>query len=129
MELREIFRELESNYPDDEELIDDAALVIIKHRPHDVLDLAHEKAHAYHYSKVPRQWIDLYTEAALWEAAVLFSEQPDDWQTKMVHVLDRALIMTQDSRQELIMRALESAIPSPPESWILGESNSSVYPY
>jgi hypothetical protein len=56
-----------------------------------VLQLAHEKLHAFPYKDVPESWRRLYTEASLWKAIKL---QHKDWISEVIKVLDMAVIMT-----------------------------------
>src|ERR1700712_322414 len=69
-----------------------APLSILQQRPDDVLQLAHERLHSFPYKDVPECWRRLYTEAALWQAVNLDSE--DNPETKFVEILDMAVILT-----------------------------------
>jgi len=116
--LRQIFEDLSDAFPTPEE-INNPALAIVQSRPDDVLDLAHEKTHAYHYSHVPQIWGELYTEASIWKAAKLFKTRLPGWETRIVQVLDRALIMTPGIRRneeiQRILVALDGIVSYSPE--------------
>lgn len=111
--LHKLFQDLSDDFPEQED-ITNPALAIVRARPDDVLDLAHEKTHSYHYSNVPRIWGELYTEASIWKSYKIFTLRLPEWETKMVQVLDRALIMTpginRNGAVQEIMEALQTVL-------------------
>src|ERR1051326_4969550 len=104
--LHQLFQELSESFSEAGSL-NNAALAILRERPDDVLDLAHQKLHAYHYRNVPLFWAEIYTEAALWKCAMLYQARPSSWVEQTIELLDKTLIMTNGlSRAALICRLL-----------------------
>ncbi|KAF1349809.1 hypothetical protein BDV97DRAFT_296160 [Delphinella strobiligena] len=92
-----------------------APLRIIEARSDDVLSLAHEKLHTWKYSEVPTSWRRLYEEASLWKAISLIlqtahsDDHADDCITKLVYILDMAIILTGAPRhRQLIHQIFDS---------------------
>lgn len=101
-----------------------APLRIIQQRPDDILALAHQKLHSWKYSDVPLCWRRLYEEASLWKASFAIedyavrgqkrkrnssSKPQHDWITRVVHILDMAIIMTgAPLRHRLIISIFDS---------------------
>ncbi|KAI9677318.1 MAG: hypothetical protein M1829_002661 [Trizodia sp. TS-e1964] len=94
-------------------------------RATDLLQLAHDKIHAFPFKDVPLCWRRLYTDASIVQAVALidaqlklFIEQKDsagasitDWLSPVVHALDRALIIAGapgTQRRELIDELLDT---------------------
>lgn len=104
-----------------------APLRIIQQRPDDVLALAHEKLHTWKFEHVSICWRRLYEEASLWQAVNILKDHgargqkrkrdssppPDqDWITRIVHVLDMAVILTgAPLRRQLILSTFDALQP------------------
>lgn len=104
-----------------------APLQIIQQRPDDVLSLAHQKLHTWKFSNVSLCWRRLYEEASLWQAITIItqhgsrgqkrkrdssSKHDQDWITRLVYVLDMAMILTgAPLRRQLILSIFDSLHP------------------
>jgi lysine-specific demethylase 8 len=86
-----------------------ACLVVAKSKPEDVLDLAHQKLHAWPYKSVPACWRRLYEEASLWLAVKALQDQAESvskgtahgvndqdpaWLARIAKTLDIAIQLT-----------------------------------
>ena len=100
----ELRREISKPYDESDTIVHGgtALLSILQIRPDEVLRLAHEHLHSFPYKDVPESWRRLYTEAALWKAVNLISE--DDPETKLVEILDMAVILTGAPRRQALIR-------------------------
>ena len=116
---------LRSLYPSDPVLeCGDAPLRIIQQRPEDVLALAHHKLHTWKFDSVPLCWRRLYEEASLYQAILILkdsgvrgqkrkrhasSSSDHDYITRLVHLLDMAIILTGAPRhRQLILSIFDS---------------------
>ncbi|KAF2099506.1 Clavaminate synthase-like protein [Rhizodiscina lignyota] len=117
-------------------------------RPHDVLNLAHERLHSYPYKDVPPYWRACYEEAAIACARSIVEKQlaqrkfesggtRNDWIDNVVWRLDMALIMTGATcrRQTIDMAmsaigqfldAVQNRQPEDPNAFRQGDSHNHI---
>ncbi|KAI9873938.1 MAG: hypothetical protein M1830_010378, partial [Pleopsidium flavum] len=85
-------------------------------RPKDVINLAHDKLHAYPFKEVPTCWRRLYTDASIAKAVLDIRAKEgnaaEDWQGDVVKTLDMALIMTGAPLRGQMIEQLISALQS-----------------
>ena len=107
-----------------------ACLAILKSRPEDVLELAHQKLHSWPYRNVPACWRRMHEEASLQLALSILRTQAESmrmhfetedgnedptWLTQLVATLDMALQLTGAPGRaqvfEKIFRELHELVP------------------
>ncbi|KAI9657992.1 MAG: hypothetical protein M1821_002649 [Bathelium mastoideum] len=103
----------------------DAVLSALQDWPDHVIRLAHEKLHSFPYQNVPTRWRRLFEEASLHKVlkiiesivlhdGMLYGQKPavphSDWISDVVHVLDKAAIISGLPRRKQIVHETLNAL-------------------
>ncbi len=108
---------LQQPHPDDPiRACGKSVLQLLTIRPKDLIQLAHDKLHAYPFKEVPTCWRRLYTDASIAEAVLEITAKGkntgEDWQGGVIKTLDMALIMTGAPLRGQMIEQLVSALQS-----------------